>query len=67
LKKSYLGEIEEHGIDTIVWGKDQGMNSEEWAYALKKYSSFFIQGRMAELNPNDINYFKGQTITDPNT
>jgi hypothetical protein len=29
LKKSYLGEIEEHGIDTIVWGKDQGMNSEE--------------------------------------
>jgi hypothetical protein len=22
---------------------------------------------MKELNPNDINYFKGQTITDPNT
>jgi hypothetical protein len=22
---------------------------------------------MPELNPNDINYFKGQTITDPNT
>jgi hypothetical protein len=22
---------------------------------------------MAKINPNDINYFKGQTITDPNT
>jgi hypothetical protein len=22
---------------------------------------------MAELNPNDINYFKGQTVTNPNT
>jgi hypothetical protein len=43
------------------------MNCEEWAFALRKYSSLVLDGRMAELNPNDINYFKGQTIIDPNT
>jgi hypothetical protein len=43
------------------------MNPEEWEYALRKYSTFVIQGKMAELNPNDINYFKGQIVTNPNT
>jgi hypothetical protein len=43
------------------------MNPEEWELTLRKYSTFVIQDKMAELNPNDINYFKGQTITDPNT
>jgi hypothetical protein len=42
------------------------MSAEEWAFALRKYSSLVLQGRMAEMNPNDINYFKGQTIIDPN-
>jgi hypothetical protein len=67
LKKLYLGEVEGDGIDIIIWDQDGDMNPEEWAYVLRKYSSFVIQGRMAELNPNDINYFKGRTITDPNT
>jgi hypothetical protein len=40
-------------------GKDRDMNPEEWGYALRKYSCFVIQGRIAELNANDINYFKG--------
>jgi hypothetical protein len=48
-----------YGIDTIIWSKDQFMNLEEWELALRKYSSFVIQGKMVELNPNDINYFKG--------
>jgi hypothetical protein len=43
------------------------MNFEEWAYALSIYSTFVIQDETAEHNPNDINYFKGQTITDLNT
>jgi hypothetical protein len=47
--------------------KDQFMNPEEWEHSLRKYSSLVLQGKMAELNPNDINYFKGQTITDPNS
>jgi hypothetical protein len=47
-------------------GKDQFINPEEWEGALRKYSSFILQDKMAEINPNDINYFKGQTITDPN-
>jgi hypothetical protein len=42
------------------------MSAEEWAFALRKYSSLVLQGRMAEMNPNDINYFKCQTIIDPN-
>jgi hypothetical protein len=42
------------------------MNTEEWGNALRKYSSLVLDGRMAEMNPNDINYFKGQTIIDPN-
>jgi hypothetical protein len=67
LKKIFLGEVDGHGIDSIIWGKDQLLNPEEWGYALRKYSSLVLDGRMAELNPNDINYFKGQTITDPNT
>jgi hypothetical protein len=47
-------------------GKAGYMNPEEWAYALRKYSGLVQQGRIAEINPNDINYFKGQTIIDPN-
>jgi hypothetical protein len=43
------------------------MNPTEWAYALRKYTSFVIQRKVTELNPNDINYFKGQTMTNPNT
>jgi hypothetical protein len=43
-KISYKGEVDGHGIDTII-----------------------CLTEMAELNPNDINYFKGQTITDLNT
>jgi hypothetical protein len=50
-----------------ICGKDQFINLEKWEHVLRKYSSFVIQGKMAEYNPNDINYFKGQTITDPNT
>jgi hypothetical protein len=65
-KISCQGEVEGQGIDTIIWGKDQLLNPEEWEYALRKYSSFVIQGKMAELNLNDINYFKGQAITNPN-
>jgi hypothetical protein len=42
------------------------MSAEEWAFALRKYSSLELQGRMVEMNPNDIIYFKGQTIIDPN-
>jgi hypothetical protein len=56
--------VDGHDIETIVWGKGD-MSAEEWALALRKYSSLVLQGRMAELNPNDINYFKGQTIIDP--
>jgi hypothetical protein len=67
LKKSYKGEVDGHGIEIIASGKSGEMNPEEWEYALRKYSSFVIQCRMAELNPNDIYYFKWQTITDPNT
>jgi hypothetical protein len=59
--------VDGHGIETIIWGKDQFMNPEEWEYALRKYSSFVIQGKISELNQIDINYFKGQTITNHNT
>jgi hypothetical protein len=58
-KISYQGVVEGYCIDIIIWGKDFGMNSEEWEYVLRKYSTFVIQGKMAELDPNDINYFKG--------
>jgi hypothetical protein len=66
LKKSFQGEVDGHCIETIIWDKDQFMNFEEWANAFRKYSSLVLQGRMAELNPNDINFFKGQTIIDSN-
>jgi hypothetical protein len=66
LKKSFNGEVDGHGIETIIWGKGGDMNPEEWAFALRKYSSLVVDGRMAEMNPNDINYFKGQTVIDPN-
>jgi hypothetical protein len=35
-KISYQGEVDGHGIDTIIWGEDQFMNPEEWEYALRK-------------------------------
>jgi hypothetical protein len=66
LKKSFNGEVDGHGIETIVWGKDGDMNAEEWGNALRKYSCLELDSRMAEMNRNDINYFKGQTIIDPN-
>jgi hypothetical protein len=53
-------------METIVWGKEGDMNAEEWGNALRKYSSLVLDGRMAEMNLNDISYFKGQTIIDPN-
>jgi hypothetical protein len=42
LKKSFNKEVDGHDIETIVWGKDFGMNPEEWVYTLRKYSSFVI-------------------------
>jgi hypothetical protein len=45
-KISYKREVDGHGIKTIMWGKDQLLNPEEWEYSLRK---------MAELNPNDFN------------
>jgi hypothetical protein len=48
-------------------GKNQFMNVEKWELALRKYSNFVIEGKMVEVNPNDINYFKNQTITNANT
>jgi hypothetical protein len=58
-KISYRGKVDGHCIDTIIWGRDQFMNPEEWEHTLRKYSSFVIQGKITKLNPNNINYFKG--------
>jgi hypothetical protein len=66
-KISYKREVDGHGIEIIIWDKDQFMNAKEWEYALRKYSTFIIQGKMGEHNLNDINYFKDQTITDFNS
>jgi hypothetical protein len=53
----YQGQADGHGVETIIWCKDQFIK--EWELALTKYSTFVLQSKMAEINRNDINYYKG--------
>jgi hypothetical protein len=41
-KISYQGEVEEHGVDTTICGKDQLMSVEEWELVLRKHSTFAL-------------------------
>jgi hypothetical protein len=49
-KISYKGEVDEHGIDTTICGKDQLMSVEEWELVLKNIQLLYFRVRLEKSN-----------------